>query len=71
MSEAFWGFVKRNWRADVRTDLQALHVLMLHSLARMMLTLILSQALMPIASYLVSQQCRSSRFAFLTMAITV
>ncbi|MFT7291532.1 MAG: hypothetical protein ACI8SG_000421 [Marinobacter psychrophilus] len=29
MSEAFWGFVKRNWRADVRTDLQALHVLML------------------------------------------
>jgi hypothetical protein len=29
MSEAFWGFVKRNWRADVRTDLQALDVPML------------------------------------------
>jgi len=29
MSEAFWGFAKRNWRADVRTDLQALDVPML------------------------------------------
>jgi pimeloyl-ACP methyl ester carboxylesterase len=29
MSDAFWGFVKRNWSADVRTDLQALHVPML------------------------------------------
>lgn len=29
MSEAFWGFAKRNWQADVRSDLQAINVPML------------------------------------------
>lgn len=26
MSEAFWGFVKRNWRTDVRAHLRAVDV---------------------------------------------
>ncbi|AZM95590.1 alpha/beta hydrolase family protein [Vreelandella venusta] len=29
MSEAFWGFAKRNWQADVRSDLEAIKVPML------------------------------------------